>query len=94
MPCPCVLYRVHTWRRPSSSRGLPPHPEAAQEVTSLHAICFRPSAVPAAPSSWSLDSGAREAQPFLSAHTGCILAPPVPPRSLLHGKKTSSGSPR
>ncbi|TKC41925.1 hypothetical protein EI555_002136, partial [Monodon monoceros] len=42
-------------------------------------------AVPAAPSSWSLDSGAREAQPFLSAHTGCILAPPVPPRSLLHG---------
>ena len=58
------------------------------------AICFRPSAVPAAPSSWSLDSGAREAQPFLSAHTGCILAPPVPPRSLLHGKKTSSGSPR
>ncbi|XP_012575759.1 PREDICTED: dedicator of cytokinesis protein 3 isoform X5 [Condylura cristata] len=51
-------------------------------------------AVPAAPSSWSLDSGAREAQPFLSTHMGCILAPPVPPRSLLHGKKTSSGSPR
>ncbi|XP_012575755.1 PREDICTED: dedicator of cytokinesis protein 3 isoform X1 [Condylura cristata] len=42
-------------------------------------------AVPAAPSSWSLDSGAREAQPFLSTHMGCILAPPVPPRSLLHG---------
>ncbi|XP_036189320.1 dedicator of cytokinesis protein 3 isoform X4 [Myotis myotis] len=42
-------------------------------------------AVPAAPSSWSLDSGAREAQPFLSAHMGRILAPPVPPRSLLHG---------
>uniref|UniRef100_G1P9M3 Dedicator of cytokinesis 3 n=1 Tax=Myotis lucifugus TaxID=59463 RepID=G1P9M3_MYOLU len=50
-------------------------------------------AVPAAPSSWSLDSGVREAQPFLSAHMGRILAPPVPPRSLLHGKKTSSGSP-
>ncbi|XP_044935339.1 dedicator of cytokinesis protein 3 isoform X3 [Mustela putorius furo] len=42
-------------------------------------------AVPAAPSSWSLDSGAQEAQPFLSAHTGHILAPSVPPRSLLHG---------
>ncbi|XP_058144291.1 dedicator of cytokinesis protein 3 isoform X1 [Dasypus novemcinctus] len=42
-------------------------------------------AVPAAPSSWSLDSGAREAQPFLSAQVGHILAPPVPPRSLLHG---------
>ncbi|XP_015423780.1 PREDICTED: dedicator of cytokinesis protein 3 [Myotis davidii] len=42
-------------------------------------------AVPAAPSSWSLDSGAREAQPFLSAHMGRILVPPVPPRSLLHG---------
>nr|XP_060483924.1 dedicator of cytokinesis protein 3 [Panthera onca] len=42
-------------------------------------------AVPAAPSSWSLDSGAREAQPFLSAHMGRSLAPPVPPRSLLHG---------
>ncbi|XP_032176842.1 dedicator of cytokinesis protein 3 isoform X3 [Mustela erminea] len=42
-------------------------------------------AVPAAPSSWSLDSGAQEAQPFLSAHMGHILAPPVPPRSLLHG---------
>ncbi|XP_057343045.1 dedicator of cytokinesis protein 3 isoform X3 [Manis pentadactyla] len=42
-------------------------------------------AVPAAPSSWSLDSGAREARPFLSAHMGHIPAPPVPPRSLLHG---------
>ncbi|XP_063105003.1 dedicator of cytokinesis protein 3 isoform X8 [Cavia porcellus] len=41
--------------------------------------------VPVAPSSWSLDSGAREAQSFLSAHMGHILAPPVPPRSLLHG---------
>ncbi|EFB13649.1 hypothetical protein PANDA_007615 [Ailuropoda melanoleuca] len=43
------------------------------------------NAVPAAPSSWSLDSGAQEAQPFLSAHMGRILPPPVPPRSLLHG---------
>ncbi|RLV94439.1 hypothetical protein DV515_00013122 [Chloebia gouldiae] len=42
-------------------------------------------AVPAAPSSWSLDSGSREALPFLSAHAGSILAPPVPPRSLPHG---------
>ncbi|KAJ7401550.1 Dedicator of cytokinesis protein 3 [Pitangus sulphuratus] len=42
-------------------------------------------AVPAAPSSWSLDSGTREALPFLSAHVGSILAPPVPPRSLPHG---------
>ncbi|XP_069721912.1 dedicator of cytokinesis protein 3 isoform X2 [Phaenicophaeus curvirostris] len=42
-------------------------------------------AVPAAPSSWSLDSGTREALPFLSAHAGSILAPPVPPRSLPHG---------
>ncbi|XP_066414386.1 dedicator of cytokinesis protein 3 isoform X2 [Molothrus aeneus] len=42
-------------------------------------------AVPAAPSSWSLDSGSREALPFLSAHAGSVLAPPVPPRSLPHG---------
>ncbi|XP_062826144.1 dedicator of cytokinesis protein 3 isoform X3 [Anolis carolinensis] len=42
-------------------------------------------AVPAAPSSWSLDSGTREALPFLSSHVGSILAPPVPPRSLPHG---------
>ncbi|KAM4893607.1 dedicator of cytokinesis protein 3 [Sylvia borin] len=42
-------------------------------------------AVPAAPSSWSLDSGSREALPFLSAHAGSILAPPVPPRSLSQG---------
>ncbi|KAM8799886.1 dedicator of cytokinesis protein 3 [Eudromia elegans] len=42
-------------------------------------------AVPAAPSSWSLDSGTRETLPCLSAHTGSILAPPVPPRSLPHG---------
>ncbi|XP_056357849.1 dedicator of cytokinesis protein 3 [Oenanthe melanoleuca] len=42
-------------------------------------------AVPAAPSSWSLDSGSREALPFLSAHAGSTLAPPVPPRSLPHG---------
>ncbi|XP_006243927.1 dedicator of cytokinesis protein 3 isoform X2 [Rattus norvegicus] len=42
-------------------------------------------AVPAAPSSWSLDSGAQEAQPFLSALMGHIMVPPVPPRSLLHG---------
>ncbi|XP_029630018.1 dedicator of cytokinesis protein 3-like [Salmo trutta] len=37
------------------------------------------------PSSWSLDSGTREALPFLSAHVGSVLAPPVPPRSLPHG---------
>ncbi|XP_019475483.1 dedicator of cytokinesis protein 3-like [Meleagris gallopavo] len=42
-------------------------------------------AVPAAPSSWSLDSGTREALPFLSVHVGSILAPPVPPRRLPHG---------
>ncbi|KAF3690419.1 Dedicator of cytokinesis protein 3 Modifier of cell adhesion Presenilin-binding protein [Channa argus] len=38
------------------------------------------------PSSWSLDSGTREALPFLSAHVGSVLAPPVPPRSLPHGQ--------
>ncbi|XP_046881359.1 dedicator of cytokinesis protein 3 [Hypomesus transpacificus] len=37
------------------------------------------------PSSWSLDSGTREALPFLSAHVGSVLAPPVPPRSLPPG---------
>ncbi|XP_034296012.1 dedicator of cytokinesis protein 3 isoform X3 [Pantherophis guttatus] len=42
-------------------------------------------AVSAAPSSWSLDSGTREALPFLSAHVGSILIPPVPPPSLTHG---------
>nr|XP_033781897.1 dedicator of cytokinesis protein 3 isoform X1 [Geotrypetes seraphini] len=42
-------------------------------------------AVPATPSSWSLDSGTRETLPFLSTHVGSILAPPVPPRSMLHG---------
>ncbi|XP_049327827.1 dedicator of cytokinesis protein 3 isoform X9 [Astyanax mexicanus] len=35
-----------------------------------------------APSSWSLDSGTRDAFPFLSAHVGSVMAPPVPPRSL------------
>ncbi|KAF7656728.1 hypothetical protein LDENG_00036720 [Lucifuga dentata] len=38
------------------------------------------------PSSWSLDSGTREALPFLSAHVGSIMAPPVPPRNLPHGQ--------
>uniref|UniRef100_A0A4W5RY76 Uncharacterized protein n=1 Tax=Hucho hucho TaxID=62062 RepID=A0A4W5RY76_9TELE len=38
------------------------------------------------PSSWSLDSGTREALPFLSAHVGSVMAPPVPPRSLPPGK--------
>ncbi|XP_078065470.1 dedicator of cytokinesis protein 3 isoform X1 [Mustelus asterias] len=42
-------------------------------------------AVPAAPSSWSLDSGTRDTIPFLSAHVGTIVAPPVPPRSLPPG---------
>ncbi|XP_031681602.1 dedicator of cytokinesis protein 3 isoform X5 [Oncorhynchus kisutch] len=37
------------------------------------------------PSSWSLDSGTREVLPFLSAHVGSVMAPPVPPRSLPHG---------
>ncbi|XP_039653721.1 dedicator of cytokinesis protein 3-like isoform X12 [Perca fluviatilis] len=36
------------------------------------------------PSSWSLDSGTREALPFLSAHVGSVMAPPVPPRNLPH----------
>ncbi|MGH0154961.1 UNVERIFIED_CONTAM: hypothetical protein FKN15_051225 [Acipenser sinensis] len=42
-------------------------------------------AVPTAPSSWSLDSGTREAMPFLSAHVGSIMVPPVPPRTIPHG---------
>ncbi|XP_066526496.1 dedicator of cytokinesis protein 3 isoform X4 [Hoplias malabaricus] len=41
-----------------------------------------------APSSWSLDSGTRDAFPFLSAHVGSVLAPPVPPRSLPPGHFT------
>ncbi|XP_069387325.1 dedicator of cytokinesis protein 3 isoform X10 [Paralichthys olivaceus] len=36
------------------------------------------------PSSWSLDSGTRDALPFLSAHVGSVMAPPVPPRNLPH----------
>ncbi|KAJ8358994.1 hypothetical protein SKAU_G00155190 [Synaphobranchus kaupii] len=42
-----------------------------------------------APSSWSLDSGTREALPFLSAHVGSVMAPPVPPRTLPPGKTTT-----
>ncbi|XP_069792936.1 dedicator of cytokinesis protein 3 isoform X11 [Narcine bancroftii] len=42
-------------------------------------------AVPAAPSCWSLDSGTRDTIPFLSAHVGTIVAPPVPPRTLPPG---------
>ncbi|XP_035244115.1 dedicator of cytokinesis protein 3 isoform X7 [Anguilla anguilla] len=38
-----------------------------------------------APSSWSLDSGTREALPFLAAHVGSVMAPPVPPRTLPPG---------
>ncbi|XP_062843151.1 dedicator of cytokinesis protein 3 isoform X2 [Trichomycterus rosablanca] len=38
-----------------------------------------------APSSWSLDSGTRDALPFLSAHVGGVMAPPVPPRNFPHG---------
>ncbi|XP_068598199.1 dedicator of cytokinesis protein 3 [Brachionichthys hirsutus] len=41
------------------------------------------------PSSWSLDSGTREALPFLSAHISGVLAPPVPPRNLPHGQHLS-----
>ncbi|XP_076003220.1 dedicator of cytokinesis protein 3 [Genypterus blacodes] len=36
------------------------------------------------PSSWSLDSGTREALPFLTAHVGSVMAPPVPPRNVPH----------
>ncbi|KAG3270568.1 dedicator of cytokinesis protein 3 isoform X5 [Ictidomys tridecemlineatus] len=87
--------------RPSSAmypaaileNGQPPNFQRAlfQQVVGACKPCSDPNlsvaekAVPAAPSSWSLDSGVREAQPFLSAHMGHILAPPVPPRSLLHG---------
>uniref|UniRef100_A0AAX7V4S6 Dedicator of cytokinesis 3 n=1 Tax=Astatotilapia calliptera TaxID=8154 RepID=A0AAX7V4S6_ASTCA len=39
------------------------------------------------PSSWSLDSGTREALPFLSSHVGSVMAPPVPPRNLPQGMK-------
>ncbi|KAK2861515.1 hypothetical protein Q5P01_001048 [Channa striata] len=41
------------------------------------------------PSSWSLDSGTRDALPFLSAHVGSVIAPPVPPRNLPHGQHLS-----
>ncbi|XP_077948725.1 dedicator of cytokinesis protein 3 isoform X5 [Gasterosteus aculeatus] len=40
------------------------------------------------PSSWSLDSGTREALPFLS-HVGGVMPPPVPPRNLAHGQHLS-----
>ncbi|XP_044039234.1 dedicator of cytokinesis protein 3-like isoform X12 [Siniperca chuatsi] len=43
------------------------------------------------PSSWSLDSGTREALPFLSAHVGSVMAPPVPPRNLPHVRKVPVG---
>ncbi|XP_040595464.1 dedicator of cytokinesis protein 3 isoform X4 [Mesocricetus auratus] len=87
--------------RPSSAmypaaileNGQPPNFQRAlfQQVVGACKPCSDPNlsmaekAVPAAPSSWSLDSGAQEAQPFLSALIGHIMAPPVPPRSLLHG---------
>ncbi|XP_034631616.1 dedicator of cytokinesis protein 3 [Trachemys scripta elegans] len=87
--------------RPSSAmypaaimeNGQPPNFQRAliQQVIGPCKPCSDPNlsvaekAVPAAPSSWSLDSGTREALPFLSAHVGSILAPPVPPRSLPHG---------
>ncbi|GAA6106956.1 dedicator of cytokinesis protein 3 isoform X2 [Tachysurus ichikawai] len=38
-----------------------------------------------APSSWSLDSGTRDAMPFLSSHVGSVMAPPVPPRNFPPG---------
>ncbi|XP_017306238.1 dedicator of cytokinesis protein 3 [Ictalurus punctatus] len=38
-----------------------------------------------APSSWSLDSGTRDALPFLSSHVGSVMAPPVPPRNFPSG---------
>ncbi|XP_070405641.1 dedicator of cytokinesis protein 3 isoform X4 [Nothobranchius furzeri] len=41
------------------------------------------------PSSWSLDSGTREALPFLSSHVGSVMAPPVPPRNILRGQHLS-----
>ncbi|XP_078803962.1 dedicator of cytokinesis protein 3 isoform X5 [Oryzias latipes] len=42
-----------------------------------------------APSSWSLDSGTREALPFFSSHVGGVIAPPVPPRNIPHGQHLS-----
>ncbi|XP_076773462.1 dedicator of cytokinesis protein 3 isoform X6 [Arvicanthis niloticus] len=87
--------------RPSSAmypaaileNGQPPNFQRAlfQQVVGACKPCSDPNlsmaekAVPAAPSSWSLDSGAQEAQPFLSTLMGHIMVPPVPPRSLLHG---------
>ncbi|XP_054640181.1 dedicator of cytokinesis protein 3-like isoform X2 [Dunckerocampus dactyliophorus] len=41
------------------------------------------------PSSWSLDSGTRDAVPVVSAHIGSIMAPPVPPRNVPHGQHLS-----
>ncbi|GAB1294636.1 Dedicator of cytokinesis protein 3 [Apodemus speciosus] len=87
--------------RPSSAmypaaileNGQPPNFQRAlfQQVVGACKPCSDPNlsmaekAVPAASSSWSLDSGAQEAQPFLSSLMGHIMVPPVPPRSLLHG---------
>lgn len=48
------------------------------------------SLVLTAPSSWSLDSGTRDALPFLSAHVGSVMAPPVPPRNFPPGKTAPS----
>ncbi|XP_007888770.2 dedicator of cytokinesis protein 3 [Callorhinchus milii] len=86
--------------RPSSAmyptmmeNGQPPSFQRAliQQVVGPCKPCSDPNlsvaekAVPATPSSWSLDSGTRDTMPFLSAHVGTIIAPPVPPRSLPPG---------
>lgn len=57
----------------------------AQDLKHTLIISSSPSVL-TTPSSWSLDSGTREALPFLSAHVGSVMAPPVPPRNLAHGK--------
>nr|XP_057911190.1 dedicator of cytokinesis protein 3-like isoform X2 [Doryrhamphus excisus] len=41
------------------------------------------------PSSWSLDSGTRDAVPVVSAHIASVMAPPVPPRNIPHGRHLS-----
>ena len=88
---PVSLVLIHIWiyRRKVTPKGGKISQGHEMFVACLHVFVPLP-VFPNAPSSWSLDGENREQISYMSASTGGVIMPPVPPRSFPQGTHPTS----